>query len=215
VIIREMSRDECLGALARGRLARLGCALDNQPYVVPIYYAFHKAPDGDYLYGFTTVGQKVEWMRANPRVCVEWDEVTRYDRWVSVIAFGRYQELPDLAACGPECPPGRPPMRAATLEPSEEDRERQRAQELLQQHTTWWQPGAAAYAASDHRDRSHSFRALYYRIRIDQVTGHHATSDPSPNGGPGTSAPGRGSEGWLRKVLRRLGGKPAGRADGS
>lgn len=215
MVIREMSRDECLATLSRGRLARLGCALENQPYVVPIYYAFRKAPDGDYLYGFTTVGQRVEWMRANPRVCVEWDEVTRHDRWVSVIAFGRYEELPDPAACRPDCPPGRPPMQAAVPEPSEEDRERQRAQELLQQHTTWWQPGAAAYAASTHRDRSQPFRALYYRIRIDQVTGHHATSDSSEGGVPGTSVANPGTGGWVRKVLRGLGGRLSRRVDDS
>jgi nitroimidazol reductase NimA-like FMN-containing flavoprotein (pyridoxamine 5'-phosphate oxidase superfamily) len=210
-----MSRDECLAALARGRLARLGCARDNQPYVVPIYYAFHKAPDGDYLYGFTTVGKKVEWMRANPRVCVEWDEVARYDQWVSVIAFGRYEELPDFVAGGSDCPPGRSPMRATAPEPSEEDRERQRAQELLQQHTTWWQPGAAAYAASDHRDRSQPFRALYYRIRIDQVTGHQASPDPSRGGEPGTSASGAGPGGRLRNALRSLAGWLFRRAPGS
>ncbi|MBO0698373.1 MAG: pyridoxamine 5'-phosphate oxidase family protein [Zavarzinella sp.] len=208
--IREMSRAECLGALARGRLARLGCARDNQPYVVPIYYAFHKTPDGDYVYGFTTVGQKVEWMRANPRVCVEWDEVTRHDRWVSVIAFGRYEELPDPAAGEPAGIPARPFVRAAVPEPSEEDRERRRAYELLQQHTTWWEPGAAAYAASGHRDRTQPFPAVYYRIRIDEVTGHQASPDPTANAGPGTSGSHPRSEGWVRKVLRRLAGRCSG-----
>ena len=183
VVVREMSRDECLGLLSQGRLARLGCASENQPYVVPIYYAYHKAPDGEsYLYGFTTVGQKVEWMRANPRVCVEWDEVTRYDQWVSVIVFGRYEELPGPTEPGAPDQAARPPMRATLPEESEEDWGRRKAYELLQEHTTWWQPGAAAYAASGHRDRSRSFRALYYRIRIDQVTGHRASPD-APGGG--------------------------------
>jgi uncharacterized protein len=201
VVIREMSRDECLGALARGRLARLGCARDNQPYVVPIYYAFDKAPDGEFLYGFTTVGQKVEWMRANPRVCVEWDEVARYDGWVSVIAFGRYEELPGPAAGEPA---GRPPTRAVVPEPSEEARPLERARDLLQQHATWWQPGATAYAASDHRDRSQPFRALYYRIRIDQVTGHQATPDSGDSTHSAGPASKNGPEGWVRRALRGL-----------
>ncbi len=34
-------------------------------------------------------------MRANPRVCVEMDEIAAYDQWVSVIAVGRYEELPE------------------------------------------------------------------------------------------------------------------------
>ncbi|MBO0697575.1 MAG: hypothetical protein J2P46_04210 [Zavarzinella sp.] len=106
-------------------------AMDSQPYVARICYAYQRAPDGDYLYGFTTVGQKVEWMRANPRVCVDWDEVARHDRWVSIIAFGRYEELPDPAAGEPAGTPARPLVRAAVPEPSEEDRERQRAHEPL------------------------------------------------------------------------------------
>jgi nitroimidazol reductase NimA-like FMN-containing flavoprotein (pyridoxamine 5'-phosphate oxidase superfamily) len=35
-------------------------------------------------------------MRANPQVCIEVDEVISYNRRTSVIAFGRYQELPDM-----------------------------------------------------------------------------------------------------------------------
>jgi nitroimidazol reductase NimA-like FMN-containing flavoprotein (pyridoxamine 5'-phosphate oxidase superfamily) len=87
-----MSKGECLGVLARVRLARLGCARENQPYIVPVYLAYEAT---GCLYGFTTPGQKVEWMRTNPLVCVEVDEVATPDQWVSVIAFGRYEELPE------------------------------------------------------------------------------------------------------------------------
>jgi nitroimidazol reductase NimA-like FMN-containing flavoprotein (pyridoxamine 5'-phosphate oxidase superfamily) len=98
MVIREMNRDECEQVLARTRLARLGCAQDNQPYVVPVTLAYHRPEYGDpCLYGVTIPGQKVEWMRANPLVCVEFDEVTTDDRWVSVIVFGRYEELPETA----------------------------------------------------------------------------------------------------------------------
>src|SRR6202521_4793488 len=93
MVIREMNREECLRVLARGRLARLACAHENQPYIVPVYLAYHEA--SACLYGFTTPGQKVEWMRANPLVCVEVDEVAAHDQWVSVIARGRYEELPE------------------------------------------------------------------------------------------------------------------------
>src|ERR1700730_11510279 len=93
MVIREMSREECFRVLAGARLARLACAYENQPYVVPVYLVYHEA--SECLYGFTTPGQKVEWMRANPLVCVEVDEVAAYDQWVSVIAIGRYDELPE------------------------------------------------------------------------------------------------------------------------
>src|ERR1035438_8576432 len=93
MMIREMSREECLGVLAGARLARLACAHENQPYVVPVYLAYQEA--SGCFFGFTTPGQKVEWMRANPLVCVEVDKIVADDQWVSVIAFGRYEELPE------------------------------------------------------------------------------------------------------------------------
>ena len=96
MILHEMSRDECLEVLAGARLARLACAKDGQPYIVPVYVAFERPPGGEpRLYGFTTPGQKVEWMRANPLVCVEFDDVDASDRWVSIVIMGRYEELPD------------------------------------------------------------------------------------------------------------------------
>src|SRR4051812_24216781 len=93
MVIREMSRGECLRVLAGARVARLACSRENQPYVVPVSLVY-EATSGC-LYGFTTPGQKVEWMRANPLVCVEVDEVAACDQWVSVIAMGRYEELPE------------------------------------------------------------------------------------------------------------------------
>ena len=196
----EMTEAECLEVLAGGRVARLGCARDNQPYVVPIYYAYDRAPDGtSYLYGFTTVGQKVEWMRANPRVCVEWDEVADYDRWACVIAFGRYEELRPPA--GGDSGTRLPERAADQPGPTEEDREWLRATELLRQHMTWWQPGGAVFAAREHRDSTEPFRALYYRIRVERVTGHRAVPaapPPSPDGGA--------NGGRLRRALRGLAG---------
>src|SRR5947207_9265572 len=91
MVIHEMSRKECIRVLAGARLARLACAHENQPYVVPVYLAYDEA--SGCLYGFTTPGQKIEWMRANPLVCVEVDEVEAHDQGVSVIVFGRYEEL--------------------------------------------------------------------------------------------------------------------------
>ncbi len=71
MLIRELTRHECLELMTRSRLGRLACAHETQPYIVPIYFAY----DNDYLYSFSTVGQKIQWMQANPNVCVEVDEV--------------------------------------------------------------------------------------------------------------------------------------------
>ncbi len=101
MFIQKMTEAECLSILTRTRLGRLACAHENQPYIVPIYFAYEQP----YLYAFTTPGQKVEWMRYNPLVCLEVDEVEDSEHWTSVVIFGRYEELPGYACMeGPMAP---------------------------------------------------------------------------------------------------------------
>jgi hypothetical protein len=174
MVIEEMTRDDCFHALARARLGRLACARDNQPYVIPFYFAFREP----YLYAFTTFGQKVEWMRENPLVCVEVDEVDQFDRWTSVIIFGRYEELRDT----PEQEQER--HRALGLRgrtagmsqagSSERGRERQYAHNLLQQYAGWWETGHASHTC---REPAQSFTPIFYRILIDRISGRRAMPD--------------------------------------
>lgn len=152
MFIHEMTRDECNEMLGRTSFGRLGCAHDNQPYVLPLNFAL----DGsDYLYSFTTLGQKIDWMRSNPLVCFEVDEVKNHNQWSSVIVFGRYEELPDT-----------PEFEVA----------RRRAHGFLQKRVMWWEP---AYISQEHRDTSHSLAPIFFRIRIEDVTGHRANADDS------------------------------------
>lgn len=73
MMINEMSEKECRTVLTRSSIGRLGCALENQPYVVPIYFAY----ESECVYVLSTFGQKVEWMRANPKVCIQVDEIAK------------------------------------------------------------------------------------------------------------------------------------------
>src|SRR5208282_4586340 len=114
VKISEMTEKECREFISRSTFGRLACARENEPYIVPIYFAY--VPD--HLYGFSTFGQKIEWMRSNPRVSVEMDEVSNYFHWKSVVISGRYEELPDD-----------PDYRA----------ERLQAQVSLEKRFLWWQ----------------------------------------------------------------------------
>jgi hypothetical protein len=109
--------------------------------VVPIYFASHD----DCLYGFSTLGQKIEWMRANPLVCVEADEVVSPEEWVSVIVFGRYEELPDT-----------PEWRSA----------RTFAYKLLQQHAMWWEP---ALAKTILHGTERPLEPVFYRIEVSPM----------------------------------------------
>lgn len=68
MLIEELSRQESLDLLARTRLGRLACTQGSQPYIVPVYFAYADHS----LYGFATVGKKIEWMRANPLAVSKW-----------------------------------------------------------------------------------------------------------------------------------------------
>lgn len=70
--IQEITEKECREVLAHGPIGRLGCCHDSQRYVVPVYFAYE---DGD-VYSFSTLGQKIEWMRMNSKVCFQVDEIT-------------------------------------------------------------------------------------------------------------------------------------------
>jgi uncharacterized protein len=217
-MIREMDTEECLRVLARVSVARLASARENQPYVVPVSLLYHEPSEGEpCLYGFTTPGQKVEWMRANPLVCVEVDEVAAYDQWVSVVAFGLYEELSETPRRDGEPPhaPQHPRLaaeaslcRGSTPEPPGDDGERSRAWEVLKTRPMWWEPGSEAWAARPHAGPDEPFSPIFYRVRIDRVTGHEATRNARDSVSHGVLTPPAGRRGWLRKALTRvLGGR--------
>ena len=155
--IDEMSKQECCDLLTRLGFGRLACAHENQPYVVPVYFAY----EVDRLYGFATMGQKIEWMRVNPLVCLQVDEVRSPLEWVSVVVRGRYEELSDRT------------KHYAKM--------RQHAQELLEKRSMWSQTG---FAAAQTRKQFNRRFPIFYCIHIQQITGHRASPDsiePSPD----------------------------------
>lgn len=141
-MINPMTEKQCSEMLSRLSLGRLGCALDDQPYVVPIYFAH----DGKAIYVLSTLGQKIEWMRANPKVCVQVDEIVSEAQWASVIVNGRYQELP---------------------EPEYAD-EHAHARQLLEQRHRWW---LNAMAERLMKSSDPLIEPLFFRIHIDSMTG--------------------------------------------
>jgi nitroimidazol reductase NimA-like FMN-containing flavoprotein (pyridoxamine 5'-phosphate oxidase superfamily) len=134
-----------LSAAAVGRLA---CTRQDQPYIVPIHLEF----DGECLYGFATLGQKIEWMRLNPLVCVEVDDVTSQRQWSSVVAFGEYEELPATAA---------------------HEESRGVAERLFQKRPMWWEPALVPLASDTPRD------PILFRIRISRLTGRRVQRVPT------------------------------------
>jgi uncharacterized protein len=145
MVINKLTTEECESLLQKAALARLACALDNQPYVIPIFVAYDKGS----LYALSTFGQKIKWMRANPKVCLQVDEIQGHDQWTSVIVNGYYQELP---------------------EPQYTD-ERNHARKLLEKRHRWWQ---VAMAERQMTAGEHLIDPLFFRIRVDSLTGLRA-----------------------------------------
>jgi nitroimidazol reductase NimA-like FMN-containing flavoprotein (pyridoxamine 5'-phosphate oxidase superfamily) len=171
MVIEDITEQDCRRLLTGvSVVARLACARENQPYVVPI----HVHLDDEYLYSYATQGQKVEWMRQNPLVCLELDELITQTEWVSVVVFGEYEELEDT------------PARAEA---------RQIAEALFQKSPMWWEPAAVPVGAEPPRF------PVVFRIRIVRMTGRRATADGHGPGEPGKKPPGR-LGGVLRRLAR-------------
>lgn len=90
-MIKEMSVQQAHELLRRGRVGRLGCVVEGEPYVVPVNYVM----DGEVVFIHSLPGRKVEAMRASPRVCLQVDEIRDEFNWKSVLAFGNYEEITD------------------------------------------------------------------------------------------------------------------------
>lgn len=169
MLIHDLTRQASIELLTRARLCRLACAHEEQPYITPINCAY----DSNCLYSFSRLGQKVTWMRANPLVCVEAEELVSRQNWATVIVFGRYEELPNT----PQYEAGR-----------------RHAYELLQKRPVWWEPGDMK---TEQSDKVEPMEVVYFRIHVDQISGHRGVPDPAS--GRDLSAP----VGWLRRILGR------------
>jgi uncharacterized protein len=143
----EISHDECRELLNRVPVGRLACSLENQPYVIPICFAY----EPEYLYVFSTLGQKIKWMRQNPKVCLQVDEIAGRSNWTSVIIIGRYRELDE-------------PQYTA---------EKEHARERLEKYSDWW------YTPVEERlERTLSVVPVFFCIDITSMSGLRCIPDP-------------------------------------
>jgi uncharacterized protein len=144
--IRNLSTAECHEVLAGHRYGHLACSQNERPYVVPIYYAYADKA----IYAFSMLGKKVGWMRANPFVAVLVEQRDKGRDWKSVIADGRYEELPERIGY---------------------KRQRDYAWSQLSKHANWWEPGTLK---PDTPPASNDLQYVFFRILIEQVSGREA-----------------------------------------
>ncbi len=167
-----MSEQTSIELLARARLFRVACAHEGQPYVTPMHCVY----DDNYIYGFSTLGQKITWMRANPLVCVLVDEIVNPQNWASVIVFGKFEELTNATQLVAH---------------------RQHAYDLLQKRPVWWEPG---YVETLTHGKARLMEFMYFRIHIEQISGHRGAPDRAYLADSAASA---GTSRWFHKILRR------------
>ena len=140
-----MSQQECSGLLQRVSIGRLACSLNDQPYVVPVAFSY----EPDRIYIFSTFGKKIEWMRKNPKVCLQADEIGDRSNWTSVVVTGTYLELnvPQYTA------------------------QREHARERLAQCSEWWR---IPLAERREKISDSSMETVFFRIDIESMSGLRA-----------------------------------------
>ncbi len=88
-MMKMLTDDEARKLFQFAKVARLGCTVNGEPYVVPINCHL----EGDYLYSHSLPGHKISGLRQNPRACVQVDEIESDLHWRSAIAFGKFEEI--------------------------------------------------------------------------------------------------------------------------
>jgi uncharacterized protein len=90
-MVGHLTEEEIKKLLQHNILGRLGCTDGTNVQVVPITYVY----DGGGIICHSRAGTKINWMRSNPNVCFEVDEIENFSQWKSVVVQGRYRELED------------------------------------------------------------------------------------------------------------------------
>jgi hypothetical protein len=91
--VKEMTCEEVDQFLTCARVGRLGTALKDGPYIVPVGFAY---ADGKIFFHTCSKGLKMDGIRRNPNVCFEVDEtISDATMYKSVILFGTAEIIDD------------------------------------------------------------------------------------------------------------------------
>jgi nitroimidazol reductase NimA-like FMN-containing flavoprotein (pyridoxamine 5'-phosphate oxidase superfamily) len=88
-MMKMLTEEEARKLFQSARVVRLGCVVNNQPYVVPISGLLQD----EFIYSHSLPGLKIAAMRANPNACVQADDIENDLSWRSAIAFGKFEEV--------------------------------------------------------------------------------------------------------------------------
>ncbi len=147
----KLEQPEIEALLSRQVTGRLGCYARGTTYIVPINYVYKNGV----IYAHSGPGKKIEMMRKNPKVCFEVDDIKNIFSWKSVIAWGTFEEITDIAE-------QEQTMQALI----------HRVMPLVEHATDHPSHGITA----NEYDIGDKIDLIVYKIRIDKVTGrfeHH------------------------------------------
>src|SRR5690349_12636947 len=141
-----ISESECKELLKRVSVGWMASSLNNQPYLVFVGFTF--VSENNCLYLFSPVGQQIKWMRKDPKVCLQADEIGSHANWISVAVNGKYLEL-------------RQPKFTA---------ERQRASQLLAKYSN----SLSTPLTERHEVTDKEIEPVFSRINISSISGLRA-----------------------------------------
>lgn len=90
----DLTDQEIDALLRRQRIGRIGSTSVGHVQITPIVYGY----DGEAIYGHSRFGRKILYMRGNPEVCFEVEEVVDPTSWRVVVLTGTFEELAELEA---------------------------------------------------------------------------------------------------------------------
>src|SRR5690348_7868038 len=92
-MIQDLSETEIDALLRRQRIGRIGSTSVGHVQITPIVYGY----DGESIFGHSRFGRKIQYMRGNPEVCFEVEEIVDPTSWRVVEVTGSYEELREPA----------------------------------------------------------------------------------------------------------------------
>lgn len=90
VVVRDLSREETEALLLRNKVGRLAFTFHDRVDIQPIHYVYERG----WIYGRTSIGEKIATLEHNRWVAFEVDEVEDIFDWRSVVVHGSFWKLP-------------------------------------------------------------------------------------------------------------------------
>ncbi len=94
--MKDLNYQQCLQVLSNNCIGRIAFIYRGNPEIIPITYYYN--PEQHSIISYSAEGTKIKAMRQNKSVTFQADEIYALDKWKSVLAHGKYEELNSIDA---------------------------------------------------------------------------------------------------------------------